>query len=214
MGKMLFLVTFSDYNIQALGTKWSNLGHAGVLLIDNKTGAVKYYEYGRYETKDGTSGRASEVGLENAKIVMGDNGKPTVESLNKVLAEVSKKSGQNGKIEGAYVESDKNKEMNYFAKSKVAESTFGNKSYDKSREPYDLTDHNCGTFAEDVITQDKDVDKPWVVNPTPINLVDEYQEEGNAPVTYDPKANKTTVGQGGESYAKISGGKKRNANPK
>jgi len=31
--------------------KISDLGHAGVLLINGKTGVTKYYEYGRYDPK-------------------------------------------------------------------------------------------------------------------------------------------------------------------
>ena len=36
-------IVFPDYKIEAMGRKWSNLGHAGVLLIDNKTGFTRYY---------------------------------------------------------------------------------------------------------------------------------------------------------------------------
>ena len=75
-------------------------------------------------------------------------------------------------------------------------------------------DNNCGTFAEDVILQDPYVDKPWIVNTTPINIVDEYQEEGNAIVTYDPKTNKTTLGKGDESDAKKSRDEKTLTKPK
>lgn len=35
-----------------------------------------------------------------------------------------------------------------------------------------------------------------------INIVDEYQEEGNAVVNYNPNNNKTTIGKGDESDAK------------
>lgn len=31
--------------------KLSDLGHAGVLFINGKTGVTKYYEYGRYDPK-------------------------------------------------------------------------------------------------------------------------------------------------------------------
>ncbi|MFT3751291.1 MAG: hypothetical protein QM768_23470 [Agriterribacter sp.] len=48
----------------------------------------------------------------------------------------------------------------------------------------------------------EDVDNPSIWKPTPINIVDEYIEEGNAEVNYDPKKNTTTVGEGDESDAK------------
>lgn len=56
-----------------------------------------------------------------------------------------------------------------------------------------------GTF---VINQDESVDAPCIINPTPVNIVDEYQEEGNAAVKYDPNNNKTTIAKGDESDAK------------
>ena len=56
-------------------------GHAGVLLIDNKTGLIKYYEYGRYD-KEG-KGLVRTVTISN--VVIGKDGKPTIQSLNKVI---------------------------------------------------------------------------------------------------------------------------------
>mgnify|MGYP007019933133 CR=1 FL=1 len=46
--------------------KIGNLGHAGVLLIDNKTGVTKYYEYGRYD-KEG-KGVVRTFAVPNVKI--------------------------------------------------------------------------------------------------------------------------------------------------
>ena len=39
-------------------------------------------------------------------------------------------------------------------------------------------------------------------NPTPVNIVDEYQEEGNAVVRYNPSNDTTTIGKGDEYDAK------------
>ena len=78
---------------------------------------------------------------------------------------------------------------------------------------YGLNSNNCGTFARDVIAQDDDVDNPSIWNPTPINIVDEYIEEGNAEVKFDPKSNITTIGTGDESDAKKGGGKKSTLAP-
>lgn len=197
-GKDAILITYPDYKISALGTKWSNLGHAGVLLIDNKTGVTKYYEYGRYDAEG--KGLVRTVKISNVKI--GKDGKPTVESLNKVLGQLSKKTGQGGKIRGAYIISDQNDKMKTYADSKLAENN------DPDRKEYGLNSNNCGTFARDVIKQDEDVDNPSIWNPTPINIVDEYIEEGNAEVNYNPVKNTTLIGKGDESDAKKSGGKK------
>ena len=56
-----------------------------------------------------------------AQLIDKETGKPTVESMNKVMSEISK-VGQGGRIEGAYIESDKFKEMNDYAQSKKAEN--------------------------------------------------------------------------------------------
>ncbi len=168
-------------------------GHAGVLLIDNKTGVTKYYEYGRYDKEN--KGLVRTVAISN--VVIGKDGKPTSESLNKVMKQLSNKSGHGGDIEGAYVISDKFKEMNDYAKSKMAENS------DPNRKEYSITGNNCATFAEDVITQDKSVDKPSSVINSPVNIVDEYQEEGNAKVQYQAKTQTTKVGTGDENDAKV-----------
>jgi hypothetical protein len=167
-------------------------GHAGVLLIDNKTGGTKYYEYGRYDAAN--KGIVRTIPVSDVKI--GKDGRPTMECVNKVMGQLSDKAGHGGKIEGAYVISDKFEEMKGYAESKMAENSNPN------RKPYSITGNNCGTFAEDVITQDKSVDKPTIINPSPRNIVSEYQEEGNARVQYDPKNRTTTIGTGNEEDAK------------
>jgi RHS repeat-associated protein len=197
-GRDAILIAYPDYKIETPVGKVGGLGHAGVLLIDNKTGTTKYYEYGRYD-KEG-KGLVRMVKVSNVKI--GKDGKPTVESLNKVLAQLSQKAGHGGKIRGAYIISDQYDKMKAYADGKLAEND------DPNRKEYGLTSNNCGTFARDVIAQDDDVDNPSIWNPTPKNIVDEYIEEGNAEVKYDPTKNTTTIGKGDESDAKKSGGKK------
>jgi hypothetical protein len=191
-GRDAILIVFPDYKISTPLGKVGGLGHAGVLLIDNKTGVTKYYEYGRYDAEN--KGLTRKVTISN--VVIGEDGKPTTESLNKVLGQISKKSGQGGKIEGAYVISDEFEAMNDYAKSKLKENS------DPNRKPYSLSGNNCGTFAADCINQDESVDQPSIFNPTPTNIVDEYQEEGNARVQYDPKNKTTTIGTGNEKDAK------------
>ncbi len=190
-GRDGILIVFPNYKVNTetrLGKQ--PLGHAGVLLIDNKTGFTKYYEYGRYDTKDGTKGRVRTIIVSNVKI--DEDGKPTQESLNKVLGQISKKSGQGGKIEGAYVEGDFNK-MNDYAQEKLKESNPEYKEYDKERRSYSLTGNNCATFSCEVLKQDTEAKKnaPWIFNPTPNNVAEEYQD--NFPkVNYDPKTKTTT----------------------
>ena len=86
--------------------------------------------------------------------------------------------------------------MNDYAKSRMHEND------NPDREDYSVLSNNCATFAEDVITQDKSVDKPFIIINSPINIVDEYQEEGNARVQYKSKTQTTTVDKGNEKDAK------------
>lgn len=48
-GRDAILIAYPDYRIGTPIGRIGGLGHAGVLLIDNKTGVTKYYEYGRYD---------------------------------------------------------------------------------------------------------------------------------------------------------------------
>jgi len=176
-GRDAILIVFPDYKIEAYGRKWSGLGHAGVLLIDNKTGYTRYYEYGRYESD---RGEVRNVRVPNVKI--GKDGKPTVESLNKVLAKISKASGKGGKIEGAYIKSDKFDEMRDYAEGRLKENS------NSERKSYDIQTNNCGTFACDVVKQDETVkdDAPGIVDPRPTSVIDEYRGTFDK-VDYDPK---------------------------
>jgi hypothetical protein len=199
------LIAFPDFKIDTetfLG-KVGGLGHAGVLLI-NKKGLTRYYEYGRYATTDGTKGKVRQKSVPN--VIIGKDGKATPESLEKTLAAISKQSGQGGKIDAAYFQNVNYEVMEAYAQAKLKESNPGNKDYNKERAPYTLTGNNCATFAADVITQDKDVDKPGINFNSPINTVSEYQEEGNAKVGYDPSAkagSRLSIGEFDESDAKV-----------
>ena len=85
-GRDAVYIAFPDYKISAFGKQWSNLGHAGIWLIDNKTGITKYYEYGRYDKAE--IGEVRQRTISN--IVMGKEDKPTAESLNKVMGKYLK----------------------------------------------------------------------------------------------------------------------------
>lgn len=181
-GKDAILVVYPDYKISTPIGKIRNLGHAGVLLIDNKTGTTKYYEYGRYDK----AGKGEVRNLKVSNVQIDKNGKPTLGSLNKVMGELSKNSGQNGRINGAYIESDDFESMNEYAETKKNENS------DSKREVYGLTDNNCGTFAADVINQDKTVDEkaPIIIDPRPNSIVEEYQGKFKT-IIYSPQTKRT-----------------------
>ena len=183
-GKDGIYIAFPDYKISTPIGKIGNLGHAGVLLIDNKTGVTKYYEYGRYD-KEG-KGVVRTFAVPNVKI--GQDKKPTLESLNKTLSIISEQAGHAGRIEGAYIESDKFKEMKNYAESKRAENA------NSKRKEYSLRNNNCGTFAADVLKQDPSVkDKaPVIIDPRPNSIVKEYQDNFKS-LNYDPKKRQVKI---------------------
>ncbi|MBP7105557.1 MAG: RHS repeat-associated core domain-containing protein, partial [Fermentimonas sp.] len=180
-GKDGVFIAFPDYKISTPLGKVGGLGHAGVLLIDNKTGYTKYYEYGRYDSENKGEVRTKSV----SNVLIGKDGKPTEESLNKVLGQISDKAGQKGKIEGAYVKSDKFDKMKDYADSKMTENK------DPDRKEYTLTGNNCGTFAADVLKQDPDVkDKaPITIIARPNGMVKDWQSNFEK-ITYDPDKKK------------------------
>ena len=183
-GKDGIYIAFPDYKISTPIGKIGNLGHAGVLLIDNKTGVTKYYEYGRYD-KEG-KGIVRTFAVPDVK--MGQDKKPTLESLNKSLSVISEQAGHGGRIEGAYIESDKFKEMKTYAESKIAENS------NPKRKEYSLRNNNCGTFAADVLKQDPSVkDKaPVIIDSRPNSIVKEYQNSFKS-LNYDPKKRQVKI---------------------
>ncbi|MCQ2217739.1 MAG: RHS repeat-associated core domain-containing protein, partial [Paludibacteraceae bacterium] len=161
-GRDAIFITFPDYKADG----YPLTGHAGVLLIDNKTGLTKYYEYGRYDCGI-QRGIVRNYKVSNVNI---KDGMPTAKSLNKTLSKISEYSGKNQRLEGAYVKSDNFKAMNDYAQKRLSEN---NK---KNRTPYSIYTNNCGTFADEVIKQDKKVDSPTLVDPRPVSMIDEYQD--------------------------------------
>lgn len=179
-------VVYPDYPVNT--DSWYGyttlVGHAGVLLIA-ANGLTKYYEFGRYPP--GNLGRTRNVTVPNTTIDA--NGKSTSSSLAAVLKKLSTSSGKNTRIRAAYflnVDFDK---MN--AKAAEAPGT------------YDITGNNCGHYAERVVLAgNSQIDRPTIINPTPNNFVDEYIEEKNAEVLYDPGTGLITIGKGDEDDAK------------
>ena len=174
-------INFPEYIITIGERQYENLGHSGVLLIDNKTGVTKYYEFGRYDEAGIGVVRKPKI----PDVIIGADGKPTEESLNAVLSEISEKAGHGGPIEGAYVESDNFKDMNDYAKEQM------NNNSNEDRKEYNIINNNCSTFAEDVLKQDKDVEKqaPTVLINKPNSVVKKWQNVFT-PIRYEPNKDK------------------------
>lgn len=184
-------IAFPDYKISTPLGKIGNLGHAVLLLINNKTGGTKYYEYGRYDAEN--KGIVRTISVPDVKI--GKDGQPTIESLNRTMKAISEKAGQGGRIEGAYINSSEFKEMKSYAESKMAENS------NPKRKKYGLTGNNCGTFAADVLVQDSEVKKkaPIIIDPRPKSIVEEYRDKFK-PISYDPEKNKQHLNNYEELY--------------
>jgi len=129
------------------------LGHAGVLFFDGATGLSKYYEYGRYDRA--AKGLVRRVRIPD--VTPGDQA-----SLAKVLAAISRKSGQNGSIKGAYIET----ESGGFAKMLAYASRREKENRNPKRKVYDITGHSCLHFAMSVC-EAAGVSLPPIVDPRP-----------------------------------------------
>jgi RHS repeat-associated protein len=164
-GKDAIAIVFPDYKISTGFGKVSGLGHAGVLLVDNKSGLTKYYEYGRYDKAN--LGIVRQRTVPNVEM---KNGMPTETSLKATLDSISKQSGQGGAISGAYIKNDNFKAMNDFAKDQMSSNS------DPNRTPYDLTNNQCGTFMKDVI-EAGGVDTPWMIDPRPNSYIEELRDD-------------------------------------
>jgi RHS repeat-associated protein len=130
------------------------LGHSGILLINEKTGLTRYYEFGRYKPRvsegpgkklvgiklPGKEGNIRKVDVPN--VVIGEDGKPTKESLNKVYDHLSKVAGQGKPLDTDYhddVDFDK------------ADAFVNELANDPDRPRYSLSLNNCDDFGEDVV---------------------------------------------------------------
>ena len=160
-GTAAIYIDFPDYLISVHGSKLPNLGHAGVVIIDDH-GRTKYYEYGRYPPGD--------CGQIRRKIVpdvdLDEHDNPTPASLAKLLESISTQSGQRGRIEAAYVENASFSEMAEYVENRLGEDPCDN--------PYSLFSNSCGTFARDVI-EAGGASMPTMSDPRPNSYVQEVQ---------------------------------------
>ena len=148
-------MVFSDYKIQVDGPeanifgykikipsqKAPYLGHAGVLVINGRTGLSKYYEYGRYPGPGPLgrtrSGRIPDVTLKGGMIVES--------SLRKTLRTISSAHGQSSRISGVVLRGKVFDQALAWLKAKETENA------NPKRKEYDLGNHNCMTFVSDLV---------------------------------------------------------------
>jgi RHS repeat-associated protein len=149
-GRDAIYVDYPSFPIALPGTKMQlPLGHAAVIVVDEKTGATRYYEYGRYESDFGNVERRPVPDL-----VMGKDGKPTPESLERLRQIVSTKWGKGASAEFTYYADADSKKVIAFAEQRM---------HDDKRQPYSWSPvhtNTCKTFAADAIEAGRP-QAPW-----------------------------------------------------
>lgn len=154
-----------DVEIPATRNKFPELGHAGVLFIHGDRGTTKYYEYGRY---NGPKGMVRKLTIRNVNT---QRGHPTKTSLSYTLSQISVKSGQGGRISGAYIEAPNQ----YAAMLKYAQKRhLENKN--PARKPYDMLSNSCNHFMKEVL-QAAEVKIPFLLDPRPNSYIEEIRAD-------------------------------------
>jgi len=154
-----------EVDIPETKNKLPELGHAGILFINGKSGTTKYYEYGRY---GGSLGSVRKLRIRDVKIQQGHPTKPT---LTYTLSQISVKSGQSGRISGAYIEvPNKYKAMLEYARKRHLENR------NKNRKPYDLLSNSCNHFMQGVLVA-AGVKLPSMIDPRPNSFIEEIRDE-------------------------------------
>lgn len=160
--------TFDDFHIPAYKDRISNLGHAGILFINGKTGTTKYYEYGRY---DPPKNLGLVVKARNLPDVIVKNGKIEFSSLKKPLSFISRISGQSGRIQGVYIEvENKYDAMLAHAELRKSQNAFPN------RKSYNLMTNSCIHFVKE-ITEKAGIATPWMADPRPNSYMGEFRDD-------------------------------------
>ncbi len=145
--------------------KFPELGHAGALFINGAAGTTKYYEYGRY---GGSLGAVRKLSIRDV-IMQGKH--PTKASLSYTLSQISVKSGQGGRISGAYIEvPGKYQSMLSYAKKRHLDNK------NPKRESYDLLTNSCNHFMKGIL-EAAGVNVPYLLDPRPNSYIEEIRDD-------------------------------------
>ncbi len=148
---------FDNFTIPSSKQKLSNLGHAGILLVNGKNGVTKYYEYGRYDPPE-YKGVIRRVPLPDAMV---NKSGVILSSLIAPLHKISEVSGQGGRLEAVFIEAtDVFVKLNQMILARKLQNN------DPKRKPYDLTSNSCIHFVKWVVKM-SGKDTPWMVDPRP-----------------------------------------------
>lgn len=161
--------------------KYSNLGHAGVFFANGATGVTKYYEYGRY---DGAGlGLVRRVPIPDAQTA---GGTISLSSLKPVFKKISQVSGQNGRLQGVYLEVQ-GKFQAMLDEAERRKKLNG----DANRRKYDILNYSCIHFVKS-ITEKAGVEAPWMIDPRPNSYIGEFRDDF-PDLDYKPMENKLII---------------------
>ena len=178
---------FDNYSIPSTKQRFSNLGHAGVLLVNGRNGVTKYYEYGTYDPPE-YRGLIRRVPLPDAKV---DQNGIILSSLIAPLNKISKIADQGGKIEAVFLAA-----KDVF--SKLNQMIWARKLQNKNpkRKPYSLTSNSCIHFVKWVVkASGKEI--PWMIDPRPNSYIGEFRDDYRD-LDYSPKTKLLRIEDVGE----------------
>lgn len=158
---------FDNVSINKSNKKVSNLGHAGILIIESKTGKTKYYEYGRYDYPE-LRGAVRRLPIPNAKT---SQGSIVLSSLIPVLHKISNRAGKGSRIEGVFLES-----LNSFSKLNNRALAVKGQNKNPKRRAYDITSNSCIHFVKKLVEL-AGKETPWMIDPRPNSYIGEFRED-------------------------------------
>lgn len=173
---------FDNFSIKKKKYKVENLGHAGVLIINGKSGLSKYYEYGRYDLPKYLGVVASRP-IPDTKV---DFEGVIVSSILPILRKISMASGQGGRIIGVYLEAE-----SVFSKLEKAINVRKFQNINDNRKPYDLISNSCIHFVKWVV-EVAGLHTPWMIDPRPNSYIGEFRDDYPS-LDYNAKTNKLTI---------------------
>jgi len=180
-------VDFDNFIVPKSSQKISNLGHAGILMINGVSGLTKYYEYGRYDYPE-KKGVVRGVPVPDAK--PGSNGVEP-KSLIPVLSQVSRVAGKGGRIEGVYLEATA-----VFERLNQRVAIQKSLNNNPNRREYDLTSNSCIHFVKRLV-EAAGKEAPWMIDPRPNSYIGEFRDDYRD-LDFFPKTNRLVIEEVGE----------------
>lgn len=177
---------FDNFKIEKSKQKLSNLGHAGILLINGRNGLTKYYEYGRYDAAN--RGIVRRIRLPDAEV--NQNG-VIPKSLIPPLRKISRTTGKGGRIEGVFIEAE-----DVFEKVHNKLHARKQKNGRPDRTPYSVTSNSCIHFVKRAV-EAAGKETPWMVDPRPNSYIGEFRDDYRD-LDYSPKTKTLKIEEVGE----------------